>query len=69
MDEHWEIYMKTIDGMIASVQCNVGLVREEDIKAMYPTIGFVKVMLKNPKENGLLDDTEQAEISYLEDKI
>ncbi|MGW8168704.1 MAG: DUF695 domain-containing protein [Sulfurovaceae bacterium] len=69
MDEHWEIYMKTIDGAIASVQCNVGIVRDEDAKAMHPSVGFIKVMLKNPKENGLLDDAEQAEISYLEDKI
>ncbi|MDD5406368.1 MAG: DUF695 domain-containing protein [Sulfurovaceae bacterium] len=70
MDEHWEIYMKTIDGAIASVQSNVGIATElEDAKAIYPTVGFVKAMLKTPKENGLLSDEEQPEISYLEDKL
>jgi uncharacterized protein (TIGR01619 family) len=70
MDEHWEIYMKTIDGMVASVQSNVGIATgSEDVKAIYSTVGFVKAVLKNPKENGLLSDEEQPEISYLEDKL
>lgn len=69
MNEHWEIYLKIIDGKKASVQCNVGLVMEDDIKAMHPTIGFVKITLKNPKENGLLGDDEQDEMNYFEDKL
>ncbi len=70
MQEYWEIYMKNIDGHIASVLFNAGISIEiEDIKYSYPMIAFVKVKLKEPNKRGLLSSGEEAEIFYLEDKL
>ena len=70
MNEYWEIYMKQLEGAAASVLANVGLALEDnEFKATYPIVGFVKVALKNPKENGLIDESEEDELSFLEDKL
>ncbi len=70
MNELWEIYIKNIDGLVASVQCNMGLIYEiDELQLTFPTLGFIKVTLKEPKENGLLSDEEEPEILFLEDKI
>jgi len=70
MQEYWEIYMKQIDGKIASVLFNAGIsVDVEKFKHIYPTIAYVKVELKEPKENGLVSQDEASEISFLEDTL
>ena len=70
MQEYWEIYMKLIDGKIASVLFNAGISMDiEENRYIFPTIAFVKVKLKEPNERGLLSQSEEAEISFLEDKL
>jgi regulator of RNase E activity RraB len=70
MQEYWELYMKNLEGKAASVLFNAGISMEIDaIKYIYPQIAFVKVKLKESKENGLLSENEEPEISYLEDKL
>ena len=70
MQEYWEIYMKNLEGKPASILFNAGISMDIDkIKYIYPTIAFVKVKLKEPKDNGLLSTKEEAEIMFLEDKL
>ncbi|TNF44993.1 MAG: DUF695 domain-containing protein, partial [Epsilonproteobacteria bacterium] len=70
MQEYWELYMKNVDGKPASLQFNAGISMElEDLKYTYPTIAFVKVILKDPNEHGLLSQNEEPEILFLEDKL
>ena len=70
MQEYWELYMKQMDGKPASVLFNAGISMEvEAIRYIYPTIAFVKVALKEPNERGMFSQTEEPEISYLEDKL
>ena len=70
MQEYWEIYMKNIEGKPASIQFNAGISMEiETQKYIHPNIGFVKVLLKDPNENGLLKEEEETEILYIEDKL
>jgi len=70
MQEYWEIYMKQIDGKLASVLFNAGISMDvENFKYIYPTIAYVKVKLEEPKENGLVSEDEAPEISFLEDKL
>ena len=70
MQEYWEIYMKNLEGHPASIQFNAGISMDiEQNKYIYPTIGFVKVMLKEPNEKGLLSENEEPEILYIEDKL
>ncbi len=70
MQEYWEIYMKSLEGKPASILFNAGISMEiEKIKYIYPTIAFIKVKLKEPKENGLLSSQEEPEIMFLEDKL
>jgi len=70
MQEYWEIYMKNLEGKVASILFNAGISMEvENLKYIYPTIAYVKVKLKEPKSNGLLSKSEEDEIKYIEDKL
>jgi len=70
MQEYWEIYMKNLEGKPASILFNAGISMEIDaIRYIYPQVAFVKAKLKEPNENGLLSESEQPEIAYLEDKL
>jgi hypothetical protein len=70
MQEYWEIYMKNIEGKPASVLFNAGISMDiEKFKYIYTQIAFIKVKLKEPNEKGLLSQSEQTEISFLEDKL
>ncbi len=70
MQEYWEIYMKNLEGKPASILFNAGISMDmEEIRYTYPTIAFIKVRLKKPKENGLLSKEEERDILSLEDKL
>ncbi|HHD77464.1 MAG TPA: DUF695 domain-containing protein, partial [Campylobacteraceae bacterium] len=70
MQEYWELYMKNLEGHPASIQFNAGISMDiEKNRDIFPTVGFVKVMLKEPNDKGLLSEQEAPEISYLEDKL
>ena len=70
MQEYWEIYMKNLEGNPASIQFNAGISMDvEELQYNYPIVAFVKAKLKEPKENGLLSQEEEAEILFMEDKL
>ncbi len=70
MQEYWELYMKNLEGHPASILFNAGISMEtEELRSTHPTVSFVKVMLKEPNENGLLSKGEESEILFLEDKL
>lgn len=70
MQEYWEIYMKNLEGKPASVQFNAGISMDiEELQFSHPIIGFVKAKLKEPNANGLLSQSEEAEILFMEDKL
>jgi len=70
MQEYWELYMKNLEGHPASVQFNAGISMEiDEIQYSYPIVAFVKAKLKEPNEHGLLSQSEEPEILYMEDKL
>jgi len=70
MQEYWELYMKNLEGHPASVLFNAGISMDmEELKYTHPNVAFVKVTLKESKENGLLSEEEESEILFLEDKL
>ncbi len=70
MQEYWELYMKNLEGYPASVLFNAGISMEmEELMYTHPIVAFVKVSLKEPKENGLLSNEEESEILFIEDKL
>ena len=70
MQEYWELYMKNLDGKPASILFNAGISMDvEKFKYIYPQIAFVKVKLKEPNEKGLISQSEEPEITFLEDKL
>ena len=70
MQEYWELYMKNLEGKPASVQFNAGISMEiDELQYTYGTVAYVKVKLKEPKENGLISENEEPEILFLEDKL
>lgn len=68
MQEYWELYMKQIDGNIASVLVNAGISAELPSEDKF-YVGFIKVALKTPNERGLISEEEEAQLSFIEDKI
>jgi len=68
MQEYWEAYVKPVDGKKAMVSFNAGVsdfVPDSDF--MY--VGFVKVKLHAPKEDGLVNDDEADDIGFIEDRL
>jgi hypothetical protein len=62
--------MKNLEGFPASVLFNAGISMEmEELKFTHPTVAFVKVILKEPNDHGLLSSDEESEILFLEDKL
>lgn len=68
MQEYWELYMKQIDGAIASVLVNVGISAELPSEDKF-TVGYIKLKMKAPNERGLISEEEEAQLSFIEDKI
>jgi len=70
MQEYWELYMKSLEGKPASILFNAGISMDvEKFRYIYPQIAFVKVKLKEPNERGLVSESEEPEIAFLEDKL
>ena len=70
MQEYWELYMKNLEGKPASILFNAGISMDvEKFRYIYPQIAFVKVKLKEPNERGLVSESEESEIAFLEDKL
>ncbi|ADR34691.1 protein of unknown function DUF1260 [Sulfuricurvum kujiense DSM 16994] len=68
MQEYWELYMKQIDGAIASVLVNAGISAELPSEDKY-YVGFIKLTMKAPNDRGLIGEDEEAQLSFIEDKI
>ncbi|MDD5159128.1 MAG: DUF695 domain-containing protein [Sulfuricurvum sp.] len=68
MQEYWELYMKTIDGNIASVLVNAGISADLPSEDKF-TVGFIKLAMKAPNDKGLISENEEAQLSFIEDKI
>jgi len=70
MQEYWELYMKSLEGKPASILFNAGISMDvEKFRYIYPQIAFVKVKLKKPNERGLVSESEEPEMAFLEDKL
>jgi hypothetical protein len=68
MQEYWEGYMKPIEGHPAMVSFNAGVADNvPDMELLY--VGFVKVKLKNPKEDGLVTEDEGDDVGFIEDRL
>lgn len=68
MQEYWELYIKTIDGHLASVLVNAGISVELPSEDKY-YVGFIKLKMKAPNDKGLISEDEEAQLSFIEDKI
>lgn len=68
MQEYWELYMKQIDGAVASVLVNVGISVELPSEDKF-YVGFIKLSMKAPNNRGLIGEEEEAQLSFIEDKI
>jgi hypothetical protein len=68
MQEYWELYMKTIDGAIASVLFNAGISAELPSEDKF-YVGYIKLTMKMANERGLIGEDEETQLSFIEDKI
>ena len=70
MQEYWELYMKNLEGKPASIQFNAGISMEiEELQYTHPIVAYVKAKLKEPNEHGMLSESEEPEILFMEDKL
>jgi len=68
MQEYWESYVKPIEGKKAMVAFNAG-VADSVPNPEYMYVGFVKIKLKNPKEDGLVTQDESDDVGFIEDRL
>ncbi len=68
MQEYWESYMKPIDGKPAMVAFNAG-VSDYAPDEEYMYLAFVKVVLHDPKEDGLVTQKESDDVGFIEDRL
>ncbi len=68
MQEYWESYIKPIEGNKAMVSFNAG-VADNVPNPEYIYVGFVRVKLNNPKEDGLVTEDEADDIGFIEDRL
>lgn len=68
MQEYWESYVKPIDGHKAMVSFNAG-VSDFVPDTTYMYVGFVKVRLNMPREDGLVNEEEANDIGFIEDRL
>jgi len=68
MQEYWESYLKLIEGHKAMISFNAG---EADFVPNYDYmyVGFVKVKLNDSKEDGLVNEEESNDVSFIEDRL
>ncbi len=68
MQEYWEAYVKPVDGNKAMVSFNASVSDfVPDTEYMY--VGFVKVKLNEPKEDGLVTEEEANDLGFIEDRL
>jgi hypothetical protein len=68
MQEYWESYMKPIERHKAMVSFNAGV--SDNVPDMeYMFVGFLKIKLQNPKDDGLVDEEESHDIGFIEDRL
>lgn len=68
MQEYWEVYMKPIEGSVAMVSFNATVSEElPDIALGY--VGFVKVPLHYPTDDGLISAEEEDVVGFMEDSL
>lgn len=68
MQEYWELYMKQLDGHIASVLVNAGISMELPSEDKF-YVSFIKLSMNMPNERGLISQEEETQLSFIEDKI
>ena len=68
MQEYWESYMKPIEGKKAMVSFNAGVSDFVPDEA-FLYVGFLKIKLKEPKEDGLVNEKESDDVSFIEDRL
>lgn len=68
MQEYWESYVKPIDGHKSMVSFNAGIA-DGMPHSEFMYVGFVKVKLNNPKEDGLISQDEIDDIGFIEDRL
>jgi hypothetical protein len=68
MQEYWESYVKLIEGHKAMVSFNAGMA-DSVPNPEYMYVGFVKVKLQNPKEDGLVNEEESHDVGFIEDRL
>ena len=68
MQENWEKYKKLVDNKTATIAFNADFIQDAG-SYEYMYVGFVKVELKHPREDGLVSKEELDEISMVEDRL
>ena len=68
MQEYWESYVKPIEDKKAMISFNAGMA-DSVPNPEYMYVGFVKVKLNSPKEDGLVTEEEANDVGFIEDRL
>ena len=68
MTSHWDFYFTRVDDQPASIYLDLGVAAQAP-RAAYPELGYVRIPMLQPREDGLSSNEEFAALGALEDHL
>jgi len=66
--ENWDFYLCRVDGKFASIFVDLGAVNEAPVKT-HPVMAYVRLMIRNPREDGMPGNDEYGRLVAIEDAL
>jgi hypothetical protein len=68
MSDEWDFFSLRVDGQPASIFVDLGIRREAPIRS-HATMGYLRVLMRRPREDGLSSQDEYDDLIALEDRV
>jgi hypothetical protein len=68
MSDRWDFYLCRVNEQLASIFVDLAIAEEAPLPAL-PYLGYVRVYLQEPREDGLADESEFEMLSAIEDRV
>ncbi|MBR1121982.1 DUF695 domain-containing protein [Bradyrhizobium lablabi] len=68
MSDYWDFYLQRVDDRPASIFVDLGIKKEAPL-GTHPTMGYLRVLMRRPREDGLSSQEEFDELIALEDRV
>jgi hypothetical protein len=68
MSDDWDFFLGRVDGQLASIFVDLGIRKEAPVRS-HPALGYLRVLMRRPREDGLSSQDEFDDLAALEDHV